>query len=448
MIPFRAVLRCLRGCPGDHPLHGALYRCPQCQGLLDVEHDLTALGQRGAAEWKALFRERRAEGRFPYDSGVWTRREWVAPDLPDEAIVSMGEGRSPLVAARRFGAEIGADDLWIKQCGQSPTGSFKDLGMTVLVSTVLHAVRERRLSVRAIACASTGDTSAALAAYGAAAGLPVVVLLPRGKISTAQLVQPIASGARVLSLDTDFDGCMAIVQRLAARGLVYLANSMNALRLEGQKTVAFEMTEQLGGEPPDWVVVPSGNLGNVYALYRGFEMMRALGVTNRLPRLVAAQAESADPLYRAWTAGEREVAPMRAAPTIASAIQIGNPVSAPRAMRALAATNGVVEHASEQEIADTIARAGRTGLSACPHTAVALSAAEKLCAQGVIQRGERVVIVSTASGLKFTDVMVRYHEGTLAGVASRYANPPVDLPADDDAVAQAISALGRGATSM
>jgi threonine synthase len=439
-MTFHAALRCLRGCPGEHPLHAALYRCPQCDGLLDVEHDLGALAQRSASEWRALHRERRAEGRFPYDSGVWTRREWVAPGLPDDAIVSMGEGGSPLVAARRLGAAIGASDLWIKQSGQSPTGSFKDLGMTVLASTVLHAVREGRLEVRAIACASTGDTSAALAAYGAAAGLPVVVLLPRGKISTAQLVQPIAAGARVLSLDTDFDGCMAIVQRLSARGLVYLANSMNALRLEGQKSVAFEITEQLGGEPPAWVVVPSGNLGNVYALYRGFELMRSLGVIDRLPRLVAAQAERADPLYRAWFAGLQEVPPIGAQPTIASAIQIGRPVSAPRAMRALAATNGVVEHASEQEIADMAARAGRTGLSVCPHTAVALVAVEKLRTQTVIKPDERVVVISTASGLKFTDALVRYHEGTLAGVAGEHRNPPLEIPADDDAVAGAITA--------
>lgn len=440
-MSFHAVLRCLEGCPGDHALHSALYRCPRCQGLLDVVHDTAALRQRGPEEWRALFRERRAEGRFPHDSGVWVRREWVAPAVPDDAVVSMGEGASPLVACRRLGAELGAADLWIKQCGQSPTGSFKDLGMTVLVSTVLHAVKEQRLSARAIACASTGDTSAALAAYGAAAGLPVVVLLPRGKISTAQLVQPIATFARVLSLDTDFDGCMAIVQALAERGLVYLANSMNALRLEGQKTVAFEVTEQLGGEPPDWVVVPSGNLGNVYALFRGFELMRELGVIPRLPRLAAAQAASADPLYRAWKAGATSVPAVRAEPTIASAIQIGNPVSAPRALRALSATNGVVEHASEQEIADMAARAGKVGLLACPHTAVALSAVEKLCAQRVIQPGERVVVVSTASGLKFTDALVRYHEGALSGVTSHLRNPPLELPAEVDAVARAIASL-------
>ena len=445
-MSLSAALRCFAGCPSEFPLSAAVFRCPRCESLLDVAHDVAALREKSPAEWRALFRERRADPRFPYDSGVWLRREWVVPGLPDEALVSMGEGHTPLVRARRHGEAIGVGELWIKQSGQSPTGSFKDLGMTVLVSTVHHAVREGRLAVRAIACASTGDTSAALAAYGAVAGLPVVVLLPRGKISTAQLVQPIASGARVLSLDTDFDGCMAIVQRLAKSGLVYLANSMNALRLEGQKTVAFEIVDQLGGEPPEWVVVPSGNLGNAYALYRGFELMRALGVIDRLPRLVAAQAENADPLYRAWTAGKREVEPLRASPTIASAIQIGHPVSAPRAMKALDAMNGVVEHASEQEIADAAARADRTGLYVCPHTAVALSAVEKLRRKGVIGAGERVVVVSTASGLKFTDVKVRYHEGALPGVASHLSNPPVELPADEAAVSAAIEAMSAGAS--
>lgn len=443
-MKLTASLRCFAGCPERFPLHAPVFRCPRCNSLLDVEHDLEALRRTSAADYRALFRERRAEGRFPYDSGVWARREWVAPNIPDDDVVSMGEGGSPLLRAARFGQSIEVPDLWIKQCGQSPTGSFKDLGMTVLVSTVLHAVRSGLLTVRAVACASTGDTSAALAAYGAACGLPVVVLLPRGKISTAQLVQPIASGARVLSLDTDFDGCMAIVQRLAERGLVYLANSMNALRLEGQKTVAFELTEQLGGTPPDWVVVPSGNLGNIYALYRGFDLMKELGVIARLPRLVAAQAENADPLYRAWSAGKSTVEPVQAAPTIASAIQIGNPVSAPRAMRALAATSGVVEHACEQEIADTGGRADRTGLYVCPHTAVALAAVEKLRKKGVIGKNDRVAVVSTASGLKFTDVKVRYHDGTLAGVTPSFANPTLDLPADESAVAAAITAFAGG----
>ena len=187
-------------------------------------------------------------------------------------------------------------DLWIKQCGNSHTGSFKDLGMTVLVSAVRQMITDGQ-QVRAIACASTGDTSAALAAYAAAAGIPAIVLLPKGKVSVAQLLQPIANGALVLSLDTDFDGCMAIVQRLAAEEGVYLANSMNSLRLEGQKTVAVEIVQQWDWQVPDVIIIPGGNLGNVSALGAGFDMMRALGVVSKRPRIVVAQAARANPLY-------------------------------------------------------------------------------------------------------------------------------------------------------
>jgi threonine synthase len=309
--------------------------------------------------------------------------------------------------------------------------------MTVLVSVVRMAVQEG-LKVKAIACASTGDTSAALAAYGAAAGLPVVVLLPRGKISVAQLVQPLAHGALVLGLDTDFDGCMAIVQQLAQEGLIYLANSMNPLRIEGQKTVAIETVQQFDWEVPDWVILPSGNLGNASALHAGFKMMKDLGVIARYPRLVVAQAENANPLYRAWTAGKRQVDPVVAKPTQATAIQIGNPVSAPRAIRALEAMDGIVEQASEQELSDAAARADRTGMYTCPHTAVGLAVLEKLVSRGDIKSTDRVVCVSTANGLKFTEFKVRYHEREIEGVDSSLANPPVFLPPDYGHVVDAI----------
>ncbi len=442
MLRSRVVseLRCFNDCPGVRfALTEPVYRCPKCAGLLDVAHDLDALAQRSAAEWKHLFESRYARAPWPMGSGVWGKREWVAPDLPDESIVSLDEGHTTLQPAAALGRELGAPNLWIKQCGLSATGSFKDLGMTVLVSMVRQAVREGR-PIRAVGCASTGDTSAALAAYGAAAGLPVVVLLPRGKVSVAQLVQPIAAGARVLALDTDFDGCMAVVQKLADDGTLYLANSMNALRLEGQKTVAIEICQQLGWQPPEWIVVPSGNLGNGYALYLGLAMMRRLGLIDALPRLCLAQAERANPLYRAVRAGKREVEPIAAEPTLASAIRIGHPVSAPRAMRALDATRGVVEQASEQELVDAAARADRTGLSCDPHTAVALAAVEKLARAGTILAHERVVVVSTANALKFTEQKVAYHERALAGVESRYANPPIELPADPAAVRSALGA--------
>jgi threonine synthase len=438
-MAYSASFRCLEGCEGSYPLTQAIYRCPRCGGLLDVAHDLRALGDRSAAAWMRLFDDRYKRTTWPYGSGVWGKREWVAPHVPDDAIVSMDEGGTNLFWAERYGKSLGLDDVWVKLCGNSHTGSFKDLGMTVLVSVVRHAMR-KGLGVRAVACASTGDTSASLAAYGAAAGLPVVVLLPKGKVSTAQLVQPIASGALVLSLDTDFDGCMAIVQRLSQEGVVYLANSMNALRLEGQKTVAIEIVQQFDWTVPDWVILPSGNLGNAYALYLGFRMMKDLGLVTRYPRLCVAQAENANPLYLAWSQGKPEVTPVKAQPTLASAIQIGNPVSAPRAMRALAAMDGVVEQASEEELCDAAARADRTGMYTCPHTAVALVALEKLVKKGMVGRRDRVVVVSTASGLKFTEFKVRYHERALSGVSARHANPPVELPADFDAVMRALAA--------
>lgn len=402
-----------------------------------MAHDVAALRDRDAAAWKKLFDDRYHGHAWPYGSGVWGKKEWVIPQLPAENVVSMYEGGTNLFWAERYGKLLGLDDVWVKLCGNSHSGSFKDLGMTVLVSVVRWALQQG-LKVRAIACASTGDTSAALAAYGAAAGLPVVVLLPRGKISTGQLVQPIAHGALVLGLDTDFDGCMAIVKDLAEEGLIYLANSMNPLRIEGQKTVAIEVVQQFGWEVPDFIILPSGNLGNASALYAGFKMMKDLGLIDRYPRLVAAQAQNANPLYLAWSAGRTEVAPVVAKRTEASAIQIGNPVSAPRAVRALQEMEGIVEQASEQELCDAAARADKTGLYCCPHTAVALAVLEKLVARGVIKSHHKTVVISTAAGLKFTEFKVKYHEGTIDGVESRLANPPVMLPARYGDVADAI----------
>jgi threonine synthase len=225
-----------------------------------VEHDTEALRDRGPLEWKRLFEERFRSTTAPLASGVWWKREWVAPGVDDAHVVSTGEGGTPLFHAERLGRDVGVPELWVKQCGQAHTGSFKDLGMTVLVSVVAKAIAERaapkegagskRSFPRVLACASTGDTSASLAAYGAVAGLPVAVLLPRGRVSLAQLVQPLAHGAKVFALDADFDGCMRVVEELARRGIIYLANSMNPLRIEGQKTVAIEVAYRTGSSCP------------------------------------------------------------------------------------------------------------------------------------------------------------------------------------------------------
>ncbi|HYQ79945.1 MAG TPA: threonine synthase [Anaeromyxobacteraceae bacterium] len=443
-MTFRAWFRCSDGCDFRAELTEVIYRCPRCQGLLEVEHDLEALRSRGAAEWKALFDQRFRGGAWPLGSGVWGKKEWVYPQLALENVVSMYEGGSPLLRLDRYAREIGLRHVWLKECGVTHTGSFKDLGMTVLVSAV-REMQARGTAIRAVACASTGDTSAALAAYCAAAGIPAVVLLPRGRISTAQLVQPIANGALVLELDADFDGCMRVVQELSRTPDIYLANSMNSLRIEGQKTLSVEVAQQLGWSAPDWLVIPGGNLGNASAVGRGFVMMRELGLLDRLPRLVVAQAEAANPLYKAVQKAGRataavKVEPVRAGKTLASAIQIGDPVSSRRALRALEALDGLVEQASEQELCDAAARADRAGAFTCPHTAVALAALEKLAARGVVRPEERVVVVSTAHGLKFSDFKVGYHEGTLPGVSSAQRNPSVRVAASLGAVQDAIAA--------
>jgi threonine synthase len=445
-MTFSAEFRCIAGCAGGHPLDEVIYRCPKCGDLLEVVHDLDALRRaRTASEWKQLFAERWRSVKEPWGSGVWGKHEWVAPHVEPANVVSMLEGGTHLTRVPRFAAALGLGDVRVKQCGTSHSGSFKDLGMTVLVSVVAQMIA-RGKPIRAIACASTGDTSAALAAYAAAAGIRAVVILPRGKISTAQLVQPLAAGALVLAVDTDFDGCMRIVQELAEREGVYLANSMNSLRLEGQKTVAIEIAQQLGWEVPDWVVIPGGNLGNVSALGAGFEMLLALGLIDRRPRICVAQAAHASPLYASYRAGWAALEPVKAQPTLASAIQIGNPVSFKKAVRALRAFEGAVEIATEAELADASALADRDGLFTCPHTGVALAALGKLAARGEITRDQRVVVISTASGLKFVEGKVGYHEGRLASVAApRHRNQPVELPERYEAVRDALHA-GLAAT--
>eukprot|EP00887_Chlorella_sp_A99_P004129 scaffold23.g4129.t1 len=408
-VPFTSV-RSGQSSGEEYSLDEVIYRASD-GGLLDVRHDMEALAKYDAAHWKHLFDSRVGTAKWPFGSGVWSKKEWVLPGVSDEDIVSMFEGNSNLFWAERFGRELGMTDLWVKQCGNSHTGSFKDLGMTVLVSQVNRLRKIKPEAVQAVGCASTGDTSAALSAYCAAAGIPSIVFLPADKISLAQLVQPIANGALVLSIDTDFDGCMRLIQDVTAQSPIYLANSMNSLRLEGQKTAAIEILQQFGWQVPDWLVIPGGNLGNVYAFYKGFKMARRvpcpeapsergrrrtaagsgalvrrprrgsadLGLTDRLPRLVVAQAENANPLYLSYQKHFDSFAPVKAQTTFASAIQIGDPVSIDRAVMALRATDGIV-------------------------------------------------------------AQVAYHSKEIEGLASRYANPPVQVKENLGSVMDAIHA--------
>jgi threonine synthase len=412
-------------CADGHvvPVFAGHAACPRCGALLDPVVDVAALRRTSARTW-ARRMDARAASAAPVDrSGVWCFREWVLPELPHKHVVTLGEGRAPLVPV-----QIEQAAVLVKQCGQAPTGSFKDLGMTVLVSAA------KRMGARSLLCASTGDTSAALAAYGARAGIPVVVLLPKGKVSPAQLLQPLAHGARVVELDGDFDACMRVVQDLAARPGVLLANSKNPLRLLGQQTVAFEIARDLATaadvkkgvwRAPDVVVVPSGNLGNVFALHLGFSLLRALGLTRSTPRLVAAQVSAADPLHRTRL-GDAQLARlerMQAGETLATAIRIGDPVSFPRARRALLESKGTTTSCSEDEIVEAMGTLDRQGLLCDPQTGAAVAAVPHLVREGFVKRGARVVVVSTASGLKFTEAK-----------ASVERARPLHAPARADAV--------------
>src|SRR3974390_1836803 len=326
-MTYKAWFQCINPhCGATYPRNAIVYQCEKCHSLLEVRHDMEALARRGPAAWMRLFEDRYKSNEWPYGSGIWGKKEWVLPQIANENIVSLYEGGTNLFWAERFGKQLGLNELWIKLCGNTHSGSFKDLGMTVLVSQVKQMISEGA-PIKAVACASTGDTSAALATYCAAAGIPSIVLLPRGKISVAQLIQPVSNGSLVLYLDTDFDGCMKLVQQITKDPTLYLANSMNSLRVEGQKTVGIEIAQQFDWEVPDWIILPSGNLGNISALAKGLALAHELGVIDRLPRLAAAQAERANPLYRAYQTGFQRFEPVVAGATAASAIRIGDPVS-------------------------------------------------------------------------------------------------------------------------
>ena len=254
-----------------------------------------------------------------------------------------------------------------------------------------------------------------------------------------RLIQPIANGATVMALDTDFDGCMALVQKITEDSSIYLANSMNSLRVEGQKTISLEIIQQLGWDVPDYVVVPGGNLGNISAIGMGFMLARDLGIIDRLPRLVCAQTEMANPLYRAYESGFEHFEPIIAQPTMATAIQIGNPVSFPKAVRALQATDGIVGQVSEAQLADAAAFGDGFGLFNDPQTGVALGVTRKLIASGDIEKDARIVVISTAHGLKFTDFKLKFHQGKVPGTDPTLRNLPIEVPADIDKVRKVLN---------
>jgi threonine synthase len=439
----RLWLACQARCTAERyePLQ-ALVQCPRCGGLVDPVFDVEAIAADAPALRQAV-RERRCAPVDDRDaSGVWRFRDVLWPTVAgrcpftDDDVVTLGEGNAANVRLPRTG---NGPSVSVVMCGNGPTGSFKDLGMTVL-STWAKAIASSSSSKPVLLCASTGDTSAALAAYGARAGLPVCVLLPADKISPTQLVQPLAHGAQVLAIDGDFDTCMGVVAALAADnndGRILLANSKNPIRLLGQLTVALEIAER---GPVDVVCVPSGNLGNLSALYLGFQLAKAIGLIEHLPRLVGCQVDAANPLYRA-VADNFTTTSITAGPTHASAIRIGAPVSLPRARVALAATNGMVTSVDEAALLDAAARADRLGLYVCPHTATALAGLEQLVARGDVGKNDRVVVVSTASGLKFSEQKTAFHAGsTILG--------PLPLPASTSSLRNAPRSIEASAAAV
>jgi len=431
-------LRCI-GCGRDYPLGEVRYECDACSGLLEVAHDFDRLPPVNGAAWRRLFDTRLGTVAGIHQSGVWRFHELVLPDLPAGEVVSMPEGNTHLYSSKRLQEISRTADVRIKHEGENPTLSFKDRGMSAGVSWARH------LGARQVACASTGDTSAAMAAYAAQVeGMRGVVVLPRGKVSMEQLSQPIAAGCLTVSLPADFDECIRLLRDVCKRLSIYLLNSVNPVRIEGQKSIAYEMAQQLEWDPPDWVVVPVGNAGNISALGKGFADLRALGIIDRVPRLLGAQPEAAAPLARAHREGYREHVRVKAKDTVATAIRIGDPVSYDKAVGAVRASGGAFISASEQDIMDAKALVDRTGVYVCPNSATAVAGFLKAREQGIIAAGERVVIIATAHGCKFSQATIDYHGGRLQGVEPRFANRVVEVAASASAIERLLASGPEG----
>ena len=421
---------CCIGCGRDYPLEEIRYECDACANLLEVVHDLELLKTvRDGPGWRHLFDERLGVRSGIHRSGVWRYHELVLPDLPAAGVVSKPEGNTTLYRAARLEEESGTAEVHIKHEGENPTLSFKDRGMSAGVSFARH------LGVGMVACASTGDTSAAMAAYAAQVdGMRGVVVLPKGQISMEQLAQPIASGCLTVALPADFDTCIRLLREVCRRRPLYLLNSVNPVRIEGQKSIAHEIVQQLGWDPPDWIVVPVGNAGNISAIGKGLFDLRALGLIDRVPHLLGAQPEAAAPLARAHREGYKERVRVKAADTVATAIRIGDPVSYDKAVGTVRRSGGAFIAASEQEIMDAKALVDATGVYVCPNSATAVAGFLKARQQGTIGASDKVVIVATAHGCKFSQATIDYHEGRLPGVRPRRANRVIELRADGAAL--------------
>ena len=432
-----AKLRCIEpDCAADFSINDKLYTCPRCGELLDVWYGFASLS-RHDDQLKQEFRNRKTS-QSPIDrSGVWRFRE-LLPFVNDPTnIVTLAEGNTPIYDARRSAEYAGLDELRFKHQGLNPTGSFKDNGMTTGVTQALA------LGAAAVACASTGNTSASMAAYAARAGVRAFVFIPADQIAYGKLSQSLEYGAKVVEIEGNFDDAMRLVRELAVETDLYLLNSINPFRLEGQKTIIIEMMEQCDWQAPDWIVLPGGNLGNTSAFGKALYELKKLGFIDRMPRLAVIQAAGAAPFYELFTAADRSLLQPVANPqTLATAIRIGNPVSWKKALRALQWTYGIVERVSEAEIADAKAVIGADGIGCEPASAATLAGIKRLVASGVIDSSSKVIAVLTGNLLKDPSYTVGYHTGELvlpdAGeerpFRGSFSNRSVRVPPSKDAI--------------
>lgn len=428
------------------------FRCRDCSDLFEVEYpwsegaatDSGTLNRPNPNALRYLWQERRTSTLAVDQSGVWRFRD-LLPIVNADQVITLREGNTPLYEMPRNAAALGMNWLLAKHQGMNPTGSFKDTGMTAALSVAVAS------GYQWVACASTGNTSAAMAAYAARAGLRSLVLIPEGKIAWGKLSQSMDYGSTTVQLRTDFDGCVRVLTEIVKRAPIYLLNSVNPYRLEGQKTPAFEMLEQTEWQVPHHIIVPGGNLANCSALGKGFAEMKHLGFINRVPKISVIQAEGANPLYR-WLqqGGEGQMEPVTA-DTRATAIRIGNPASWKKAARVLAAMGGWCEQASEREIALAKAEIGAEGVGCEPASAVTLAGLKKLVADGRVGREETAVLLLTGHTLKDPEYTIQYHRGELlteaemAGASSteltehaHLRHAPIVLDADADKVLRAL----------
>jgi threonine synthase len=408
-----------------------LSNCPRCGGLLEAIYPDWKLD---AGQVKSVWRARRTCNQPLDQSGVWRYRE-IIPFLENfDSVVTLREGNTPLLPAPRAAAYGGLDHLVFKHQGFNPTGSFKDNGMTCGVA------QARRLGMRRVACVSTGNTSASMAAYASAAGLEPLIFIPHGNISYGKLAQALEYGARTFQVEANFDQILALVRVLAERLGIYLLNSINPFRIEGQKTIIVEMLDQRDWVAPDWIVLPGGNLGNTSAFGKALRELKQLGFINKMPRLAVIQADGAAPFYELFHANERDRLNAVTHPeTLATAIKIGDPVSWPKALKEVTDSDGTVERVSEQEIADAKAVIGQCGIGCEPASAATLAGIRKLTAAGTVRRDADVVAVLTGNVLKDPDYIYRYHTGQLeapngARIRPTFGNQPIVVPNDPEKI--------------